>query len=64
MYGLITNTDAQVLDKDGQVIDGLYAVGCDQNSVFKGAYPGGGSSIGPGMTFGYRAGSKIAGLDI
>jgi succinate dehydrogenase/fumarate reductase flavoprotein subunit len=63
MYGLTTNTEAQVLNKDSQVIDGLYAVGCDQNSVFKGAYPGGGSSIGPGMTFGYRAGRKIAGLD-
>ncbi|KKA22701.1 hypothetical protein T310_3275, partial [Rasamsonia emersonii CBS 393.64] len=61
LYGLITNTDAQVLDKDGKVIDGLYAVGCDQNSVFKGAYPGGGSSIGPGMTFAYRAGRSLAG---
>lgn len=64
IYGLSTNTEAQVLDKSGQVIDGLYAVGCDQNSVFKGAYPGGGSSIGPGMTFGFRAGRKIAGLDV
>ena len=62
MYGLITNVDAQVLQEDGKVIEGLYAVGCDQNSVFKGAYPGGGSSIGPGMTFAYRAGRKIAGL--
>ncbi|KAJ9132419.1 hypothetical protein NKR23_g11221 [Pleurostoma richardsiae] len=62
LYGLITNADAQVLSKDGQVIEGLYAVGCDQNSVFKGAYPGGGSSIGPGMTFGYRAGRKLAGV--
>jgi succinate dehydrogenase/fumarate reductase flavoprotein subunit len=62
LYGLITNTDAQVVDKKGQVIEGLYAVGCDQNSVFKGAYPGGGSSIGPGMTFGYRAGLKLAGI--
>ncbi|KAK5305172.1 hypothetical protein LTR99_004238 [Exophiala xenobiotica] len=60
LYGLITNNDAQVLDQHGQVIAGLYAVGCDQNSVFKGAYPGGGSSIGPGMTFGYRAGRRLA----
>ncbi|KEF57238.1 uncharacterized protein A1O9_07428 [Exophiala aquamarina CBS 119918] len=63
LYGLITDTDARVLDQDGKVVEGLYAVGCDQNSVFKGAYPGGGSSIGPGMTFGYRAGRKLAGLD-
>ena len=62
LYGLNTNVDAQVLDEQGQAIDGLFAVGCDQNSVFKGAYPGGGSSIGPGMTFGYRAGLKLAGV--
>ncbi|KAK5047276.1 hypothetical protein LTR84_006798 [Exophiala bonariae] len=62
VYGLITNKDAQVLDQKGVVVAGLYAVGCDQNNVFKGAYPGGGSSIGPGMTFGYRAGRKLAEL--
>jgi succinate dehydrogenase/fumarate reductase flavoprotein subunit len=60
LYGLITNNDAQVLDQNDCVVEGLYAVGCDQNSVFKGAYPGGGSSIGPGMTFAYRAGRKLA----
>lgn len=60
LYGLVTNNDAQVLDKRGQIVEGLYAVGCDQNNVFKGAYPGGGSSIGPGMTFGYRAGRRLA----
>ncbi|KAI1618895.1 FAD binding domain-containing protein [Exophiala viscosa] len=63
LYGLITNNDAQVLDQSGKIIEGLYAVGCDQNSVFKGAYPGGGSSIGPGMTFGYRAGRKLADVE-
>lgn len=62
-YGLVTNNDAQVLDQHGKAIHGLFAVGCDQNSVFKGAYPGGGSSIGPGMTFGYRAGLKLAGVE-
>ncbi|KAL2847565.1 FAD binding domain-containing protein [Aspergillus pseudoustus] len=60
LFGLATNTDAQVLDARGNPIAGLYAVGCDQNSVFGGAYPGGGSSIGPGMTFGYRAGLSLA----
>ncbi|KAJ6150678.1 hypothetical protein N7470_007272 [Penicillium chermesinum] len=45
----------------GEAIPGLYAVGCDQNQVFKGVCPGAGSSIGPGMTFGYRAGLKLAG---
>jgi succinate dehydrogenase/fumarate reductase flavoprotein subunit len=53
LYGLDTNDNAQVLGQDGKPIRKLYAVGLDQNHVFKGAYPGGGSSIGPGMTFGY-----------
>ncbi|KAL4936480.1 hypothetical protein BDV06DRAFT_216642 [Aspergillus oleicola] len=60
LFGLATNTDAQVLDETDKPIPGLYAVGCDQNSVFNGAYPGGGSSIGPGMAFGYRAGLSLA----
>ncbi|KAJ5716807.1 hypothetical protein N7488_002453 [Penicillium malachiteum] len=63
VYGLSTNTDAQVLDEQGQAIAGLYAVGCDQNQVFKGGCPGAGSSIGPGMIFGFRAGLKLAGSD-
>ncbi|OCK81380.1 fumarate reductase/succinate dehydrogenase flavo protein [Lepidopterella palustris CBS 459.81] len=62
MWGLVTNKDAQVLDSTGTPVPGLYAVGCDQNSVFRGQYPGGGSSIGPGMTFGFRAGEHLAGL--
>jgi succinate dehydrogenase/fumarate reductase flavoprotein subunit len=53
LYGLDTNENAQVLGQDGKPIEKLYAVGLDQNHVFRGAYPGGGSSIGPGMTFGY-----------
>ncbi|KAL1847120.1 hypothetical protein VTK73DRAFT_10421 [Phialemonium thermophilum] len=63
LYGLATDQDARVLTADGRPIDGLYAVGCDADSVFKGCYPGGGSSIGPGMTFGYRAGLHIAGVN-
>jgi succinate dehydrogenase/fumarate reductase flavoprotein subunit len=60
MWGLKCNKDAQVLDKDTKPIPGLYAVGCDQNSVFRGHYPGGGSSIGPAMAFGFRAGEHLA----
>jgi succinate dehydrogenase/fumarate reductase flavoprotein subunit len=58
--GLETNEHAQVLGKDGSVVEGLYAVGVDANSVFRGAYPGGGASLGPGMTFGYIAARHIA----
>jgi hypothetical protein len=55
IWGVTTSKDAQVLDAQNKPIRGLFAVGCDQNSVMKGHYPGGGSSIGPGMTFAYRA---------
>lgn len=61
LFGLLTNKDAQVLNKSAEIIPRLFAVGCDQNSVFKGAYAGGGSRIGPVMTFSYRAGLKLAG---
>lgn len=55
LNGLQTDRDAQVLNKDGQPVGGLYAVGVDANSVFAGAYPGGGASLGPTMTFAYIA---------
>lgn len=55
VLGMATDADARVLDASGNAIRGLYAVGLDQNTVFRGVYPGGGSGIGPGMTFGYRA---------
>jgi succinate dehydrogenase/fumarate reductase flavoprotein subunit len=61
IIGVETDNDARVVNKDGGIVPGLFAVGCDQNSIMKGAYPGGGSSIGPGMTFGYRAGKFIVG---
>jgi hypothetical protein len=48
------------MTEEGAVINGLYAVGLDQNSVMRGVYPGGGSGIGPGMTFGYRAAKHLA----
>jgi succinate dehydrogenase/fumarate reductase flavoprotein subunit len=62
MYGLAVNENAQALNKAGTPIARLYAVGLDQNSIFKGHYPGGGSSIGPAMTFGYRAALHMAGV--
>ena len=62
ILGLETSLDAEVLDAGGQPIPGLYAVGLDQNSLMKGTYPGGGSSIGPAMTFAWRAARRIAGI--
>lgn len=58
--GLETNANAQILDDDGQPIPGLYAAGLDNNSVFRGHYPGGGSSIGSAMTFAYIAARHLA----
>lgn len=58
--GLSTNGRAQVLDTDGEPITGLYAAGLDMNSMMRGRYPGGGSSIGPAMTFGYLAALHMA----
>lgn len=60
VYGFETNEDSQILSSSGTVVPGLYAVGSDQNTVMRGTYPGAGSTIGPGMTFGYRAGVHLA----
>jgi hypothetical protein len=53
--GLKIDASARVLGAGDQPIGGLYAIGDDENSVFRGTYPGGGASIGPAMTFGYVA---------
>jgi len=60
LAGLDTNTEAQVIGRDGNPIDGLYAAGLDNNTIMRGRYPGGGSSIGPAMTFGYIAARHMA----
>lgn len=58
--GLRTDEYARVLDASGHCIDGLYAAGNDMASIMGGDYPGGGTTIGPAMTFGYIAGRHIA----
>ncbi|WP_296231143.1 FAD-dependent oxidoreductase [Pseudomonas sp. UBA4617] len=58
--GLVTNAQANVLNRDGQPITGLYAVGNDMNSLMKGTYPGPGITLGPALTFGWLAASHIA----
>lgn len=57
--GLRTDGRARVLGADEQPIPGLYACGNDMNSVMSGHYPGGGITIGPGLTFGYLAAQDI-----
>jgi 3-oxosteroid 1-dehydrogenase len=53
--GLVTDEHARVLDEDGAVIEGVYAVGNNTASVMGRTYPGPGGTIGPSMTFGYVA---------
>jgi succinate dehydrogenase/fumarate reductase flavoprotein subunit len=58
--GLATDERARVLDKERHPIPGLYAVGNDMSSVMAGNYLGGGSTLGPGMTFAYIAANDLA----
>ena len=59
--GLLTDRDARVLDDAGAVVEGLYCVGNNAASVMGPAYPGAGSTLGPAMTFAYRAIAAIKG---
>jgi succinate dehydrogenase/fumarate reductase flavoprotein subunit len=52
--------DAEVRSQRGGVVPGLYAAGNTAASAFGWAYPGGGATIGQGITFGYRAGRHVA----
>ncbi len=55
-----TDTEARVLDVDGQPIPGLYAAGNVMASCMGMAYGGGGGTLGPAMVFGYLAGRHAA----
>jgi 3-oxosteroid 1-dehydrogenase len=58
--GMVTDTHARVLREDGSAIEGLYAVGNCAAPVLP-TYPGPGSTLGPAMTFAYRAARHISG---
>jgi succinate dehydrogenase/fumarate reductase flavoprotein subunit len=53
--GLVINADAEVLGAGNQPIGNLYACGNEANSIMGGLYPGPGITIGPGITFAFRA---------
>jgi 3-oxosteroid 1-dehydrogenase len=57
--GLSTDGDARVLDAEGAAIEGLYAVGNDMASLFRGVYVGPGITLGPALVFAYRAVMRI-----
>jgi succinate dehydrogenase/fumarate reductase flavoprotein subunit len=57
--GLQINTSAQVLDVWGNPIPRLYAVGNASGSVMGAGYPGGGGTLGSGMTFGFLAADHL-----
>ena len=58
--GLKTDRYARVLDAEGRPVTGLYAAGNDAVSIMGDNYPGGGITLGPGMTFGYIAARHLA----
>ncbi|MBJ7498632.1 MAG: FAD-dependent oxidoreductase [Sphingopyxis sp.] len=58
--GLSTDAEARVLDADGKAIVGLYAVGNDMANPTVGVYPGPGVTLGPAMTFAWRAARHLA----
>lgn len=56
-----TDSDGRVLSiVDGEPIAGLYAAGNVSSSALGMAYPGAGGTLGPGLTFGLRAGDAAA----
>lgn len=59
--GLVTDTDAQVLDVDGDPITGLYAASNSTAHVMGIGYAGGGGTLGPNVVFGHIAGEEAAG---
>jgi succinate dehydrogenase/fumarate reductase flavoprotein subunit len=61
--GLRTDDCARVLQQDGRIVPGLYAVGNDMASVMGGGYPGAGAMLGAAMTFGFVAGCDLAGVE-
>lgn len=57
--GTVIDEHAAVVDFDDRPIPGLYAAGNVTAGVFGPAYPGGGSTLGPAVTFGYIAGQAL-----
>lgn len=59
--GLTGDEFGRVLGTDGAPIPGLYACGNDLASIFRGTYPGPGTTLGPAIVFGWRVAKHAAG---
>ncbi len=59
-----TNSNANVLDVDGQPIQGLYAAGNVMASPMGMTYGGAGGTIAPGMVFGFIAARHSTGQSV
>jgi hypothetical protein len=57
--GLRTDEHARVLGGVGRPIPGRYAAGNDMASILGGNYSGGGITLGPGTTSGYRSTARF-----
>jgi glycine/D-amino acid oxidase-like deaminating enzyme len=57
--GPVIDEHARIVDFQGAPIPGLHGAGNSVASPFGLAYPGGGGSLGPGVTFGYLAGEYL-----
>ena len=61
--GLVTDNSGRVVGENGQLIDGLFAIGNSSASVMGPTYPGAGATIAPAMTFGYIVARHVAGSE-
>ncbi len=59
--GLAGDEFGRVLNQQNQPIEGLFACGNDLSSIFKGTYPGPGTTLGPGMVFAWRIAQFVTG---
>jgi 3-oxosteroid 1-dehydrogenase len=57
--GPVTDRHARVRRAEGGVVPGLCAAGNAAASIFGPGYPGGGATLGPGLTFGMIAGETL-----
>jgi 3-oxosteroid 1-dehydrogenase len=62
--GLTVNEVANVLDVDGEPIEGLYACGNCTDGIFGSIYPGPGGTVGPGFYQSLRAVDDMLGIGI